>query len=78
MLKERIQTTNVEIPKVWEQTNDGRFKTDIPYERTYGTIDPRTIPECVAMIGCRTNSIILYANQVPVIPDGACLIFTRR
>lgn len=78
MLKERVQTTNVEIPKVWEKTEDGRFKADIPYERNYGTINPETIPTCVAMIGCHVNSIILYADQAPVIPDGACLTFTRR
>ena len=78
MLKERVQTTNVEIPKIWEKTEDGRFKADIPYKQNYGTIAPETIPTCVAMIGCHVNSIILYADQAPIIPDGACLTFTRR
>lgn len=77
MLKERVQTINVEIPKMWEKTEDGRFKADIPYKQNYGTIDPETIPTCVAMIGCHVNSIILYADQAPIIPDGACLTFTR-
>lgn len=77
MLKERIQTTEVEIPKNWEKTNDGRFKTNIPYKSSYGSINPETIPECVALIGCHVDSIDLYANQAPMIPDGARLIFTK-
>lgn len=77
MLKERVQTINVEIPKIWEKTENGKFKTNIPYKRSYGTINPETIPNCVAMISCKVNSIILYADQAPIIPDGACLIFTH-
>ena len=78
MLKERIRTTNVEIPKLWEQLEDGRFKVDIPYEKNYGTINPESIPDCVVMMGSHHNSIILYANNQPIIPNGLCLTFTRK
>lgn len=73
-----IKTTTIRIPKVWEQIQDGRFKTSIPYRDSYGTINAESIPDCVVLIGSCPTCIILYSDCMPIIPDGACLTFTKR
>ena len=76
MLKTKV--TRVEIPRDWEALDGGRFKVNIPYRESYGTVNIRTIPDCVVMIGSHVNNLVLYSDRMPMIPEGACLTFNSR
>lgn len=74
---EATKTTNIRIPKVWEKGEDGKFTACIPYEKSYGNINIPELPDYIIMLGSNPNNIILYADHNPVIPEGACLSFTK-
>lgn len=69
--------TRVEIPNVWEKTNDGRYKFETKYSPDMGQIDIDSIPDCVNLVSSFNESLILYSKEEPKIPNGLFLVFSK-